>query len=74
MSKAQLFETLQTLTVSELEEVARKVDELRGSGEAALTATEEKLLEERLAEFRANPDPGDEWNVVMDRVTEALNK
>jgi hypothetical protein len=74
MSKAELFETLQSLTVKELEEVARKVDELRGSGEAPLTAAEEKLLERRLAEFRANPDPGEEWNVVMDRVTKALAK
>jgi hypothetical protein len=74
MSKAELFQTLQSLTVTELEEVARKVDELRASGEAPLTSDEEKLLERRLAEFRANPDPGDEWNVVMDRVTKTLTK
>lgn len=70
MSKAELFQQLETLTRPELDEVAMRVDELRQWAEPVeeLTPRERAILEERLARHAANPSTGESWEVVRDRV------
>lgn len=53
MSKSELLEQLATLSRQELDEVADRVDSLRGGD---VTAEERALVRERVAQYRAHPD------------------
>ena len=52
MSKSELLQQLATLSREDLDDVAERVDELRG---APLTTQERTILRERVAHYRANP-------------------
>jgi hypothetical protein len=53
MSKSELLLELETLSRRELDEVAEKVDELRG---APLTPDERALIRDRVTHYRNNPN------------------
>lgn len=53
MSKAEIIQELAVLSREDLEEVADRVDELRGG---AFSAKERAVVRDRIAEYRKNPD------------------
>ena len=53
MSKAELFQQLESLSREDLDEVAGRIDQLRG---ADLTGEERALLRSRITEYRKDPD------------------
>jgi len=70
MSKAELFQQLEALSENELTEVALKVEALLQQNEekSPITATERRILAERIARFRADGNSGEDWSVVRHRV------
>ena len=52
MSKSELLQQLATLSREDLDDVAERIDELRG---APLSQNEQMLIRERVAHYRANP-------------------
>ncbi len=53
MSKSELLQQLQSLSREDLDEVAERVDQLRG---ADLSAKERKLVRDRITEYRNGPE------------------
>ena len=53
MSKAEIIQELAVLSREDLEDVADRVDELRGG---ACSAQERAVVRDRLAAYRQNPD------------------
>jgi hypothetical protein len=73
MSKAELFQQLETLTPDELNQVAVRIEELRELHEVDdVTDEERRILDERIARAKTNPQPREDWAVVRDRVMKKL--
>lgn len=53
MSKSELLLQLATLSREDLDDVAERIDELRG---APLSRQEQMLIRERVANYKANPN------------------
>jgi hypothetical protein len=67
MSKSELLQKLESLSREDLEEVAERVDQLRGVG---LTEKERALVRDRIIVYRKNPEDLIELD---DAVSDILN-
>lgn len=75
MSKAELFQQLETLSPSDLDEVMERITILRFAQEHdELTPYEREILEERISQFEKDGDKGEPYEVVRTRLRAALKK
>jgi hypothetical protein len=68
MSKAQILEELPKLTVSDRSQLFTRLAELQEADlldSGSPTAFERQALDEALAEFERNPNPGEPWRDVF---------
>jgi hypothetical protein len=69
MSKAELFQQLETLTREDLDELSDRVQQLRfGEEEDDLLPEDKAILERRVAEYKKNPNDVVDLNVVVDEL------
>jgi hypothetical protein len=71
MSKAEMLQQLKSLSPSELDEVADRIDELRDDANQ-IPAEHRIILEERLASYHGSPDQGEDAAVVVERILSSL--
>ena len=80
MSKTEIIQELPKLRPEERQEIRAKLNELDGvPGESwmddgELTVDEKQLLDERLAQFEADPHSGSPWPEVKARVRGKLQE
>lgn len=80
MSKTEILDELIKLKPEERQEIRAKLNELDGIAEedwiddGELTVEQKRMLDERLAQFEADPHSGSSWQEVEARLREKLKE